>query len=734
MIKFDGDFDYLLLLGIDPAKALGAAAALVEQIKAKKKEWTAQALNPLYQQAARTNLERAREFESLLAEPAALAAYVSHVKQCRVALRAEHEATVGRADRPGLRGPQGVDGRPARTAAEGDQEPRGCRHPCSTRCSRAGRSRSSPPARPTRWSRSSSRSRPRLSTGSSSAEIQNWLKVLAKGSLYELLDLPSTTPPPRLTSQAQLLFTHWSKVLPKTNTSTAWEKTLQASLTYLKDAESKAKYDRGLFNQRIQKLVSTDRPGSRRIDVRDRRGEQPGPDGGPGVRLHRGDRRAMPGGTDGRQQGQRRRKGRRRRPDSRADPLPALRGVERSQAGQVPAVRVVPASQVREPSLHRRARWPSTPRPARTAACRSSAESSTGPCSEWPTPTWRRATTRRRSPSARPRDRSCAGPAVEERLARVSRVRVLAAAARTQAAAQAWTAVRATLKELVKVAPRMTVPGVPTLEKVTQYVAEMIEKLRAIARRRPRARDAARVYLAILRRWSDCEEAFQKLRQLGTRLESERDPRRALQIVGKLLEIRPADPDLKAAALRLEPLAREVEVREAERKAAEREYFSAVRECRPVRGRAGASGDRGCGRPRPSPGRRRRPPPQARRGPARAQPSCGRRPAESTRERAPHRPLPRPSDPLPRLPRGPARTPEPADRIAGAARGPRDPPRREPQGALLAAGRVGQAAHLATSSSGRSPARPPGRSIPRSRRSTRGTPCISATTRSRTAA
>ncbi len=37
-------------------------------------------------------------------------------------------------------------------------------------------------------------------------EIQNWLKVLSKGSLYELLDLPNATPPPRLTSQAQLLF------------------------------------------------------------------------------------------------------------------------------------------------------------------------------------------------------------------------------------------------------------------------------------------------------------------------------------------------------------------------------------------------------------------------------------------------------------------------------------------------------------------------------------------------
>ena len=46
-------------------------------------------------------------------------------------------------------------------------------------------------------------------------EIQNWLKVLAKGSLYELLDLPSTTPPPRLTSQAQLLFATGRRCSPK---------------------------------------------------------------------------------------------------------------------------------------------------------------------------------------------------------------------------------------------------------------------------------------------------------------------------------------------------------------------------------------------------------------------------------------------------------------------------------------------------------------------------------------
>ena len=66
MSTFDLDYDYLQLLGIDPADALRAPTSLAEKIKVKKKEWTAQALNPLYQQAARSHLERSREFEELL--------------------------------------------------------------------------------------------------------------------------------------------------------------------------------------------------------------------------------------------------------------------------------------------------------------------------------------------------------------------------------------------------------------------------------------------------------------------------------------------------------------------------------------------------------------------------------------------------------------------------------------------------------------------------------------------
>ena len=54
---------------------------------------------------------------------------------------------------------------------------------------------------------------------------------------------------------AQLLYQHWSKILPKTNTGNSWEKSLQAATTYLKDEESKARYDRGLFNRHMMLFV-----------------------------------------------------------------------------------------------------------------------------------------------------------------------------------------------------------------------------------------------------------------------------------------------------------------------------------------------------------------------------------------------------------------------------------------------------------------------------------------------
>jgi ribosomal protein L40E len=577
MTKFDDDFDYLLLLGIDPANALGSPGAFAEQIKSRKKEWTAQALNPLYQQAARTSLERAREFESLLAEPAALAAYVNHVKECRVALRAEHESTL-----VGLIA-LAAGARKELTALQRDlllKEVKSEGLPPSlldevlkSRAVAIVAARKSESAEQVKLPLQA----PALDSVVFT-EIQNWLKVLSKGSLYELLDLPTTTPPPRLTSQAQLQFAHWSKVLPKTNTSTAWEKTLQASLTYLKDAESKAKYDRSLFNFRVQKLVS-------RIDL-----------------VLAGSSFAIDEATN------LVRMGVQEFGFTEAiveQCLAARMAFNKVSAGEKAPVVVQVQGQIRcrrcgawngskvskcrecGSSLHRKCENPACTNGLMPVDVKA--------CTECGLPIVRGVKYRTLLQMAdaylqtgshqaalsvcQAAEQILPGPAIEARLARASRVRALASAALDQAAAQAWTAVRATLKELITVAPRITISGVPTLEKVTQFVAETTEKIRAVPPESS-AVDAARVYLSALRRWSDCEEAFRKLRQICTRLESDRDPVRALQVAGKLLELRPADPDLKATAIRLEGLAKEAEFREKERKGAEREYLSAIRESR----------------------------------------------------------------------------------------------------------------------------------------------------------
>src|SRR6516225_1284491 len=94
MTPFDADFDYLYLLGVEPAEIARSAGAVADRLKAKKKEWTAQALNPLYQEDARQKLERAREFEGILLEPAALVVYVNHIQQCRLARRTGQKEAV----------------------------------------------------------------------------------------------------------------------------------------------------------------------------------------------------------------------------------------------------------------------------------------------------------------------------------------------------------------------------------------------------------------------------------------------------------------------------------------------------------------------------------------------------------------------------------------------------------------------------------------------------------------
>src|SRR5688572_3093490 len=93
--RFDPSFDYLQLLGVDASDVsrLGPDD-LDEVIKKKKKEWMGRALNPLYQQEAKSDLERARQFEELRRSPDALAAYLSHHRANRAARRQQDEVEI----------------------------------------------------------------------------------------------------------------------------------------------------------------------------------------------------------------------------------------------------------------------------------------------------------------------------------------------------------------------------------------------------------------------------------------------------------------------------------------------------------------------------------------------------------------------------------------------------------------------------------------------------------------
>jgi hypothetical protein len=574
MTNFDADFDYLDLLGIDPAEALRAPAALVEPIKAKKKEWTAQALNPLYQQSARSNLERARQFEALLGEPAALAAYVGLIRQVRAARRGEHEAALAALIALAVGGGRAIttwqkELIAKEAKAEGIPDALLDEVLADRSIAVAAAARAEKPKLPMRT--------PALDATVLS-EVQNWLKVLGKRSLYELLDLPNASPPERLVAQAKLLFHHWSKVLPKTTTSTAWEKSLQACLTYLKDRDAKARYDGSLFNRRIHRLVS-------RIDL-----ILSGADFGPEEQARLTRLGVQDLGLS----------------EAVVQQCIAARMAEKGLAvGGTAAITVKVKGQVR---CARCGAWNDS-KPLRCRECGSSLQRKCAnpsctagllpvdakACPGCSLPVVRGVQYRTllaladaflESGSHQAAVSVCqraaqilAGPAVEQRLKRSALIRTLIASAKVHAAAKAWEAVVADLKELLPLAPRVALQGVPSLEKIAGFLADLRQKVRAIPADAG-AIKAAKVCLVCLRHWSDFAEAHQRIRAACSRLEAEGELGLASQLAARLLELRPGDEGLAAYIRRLEPEVKRREEQAAERRQAMVEYIRAVRESR----------------------------------------------------------------------------------------------------------------------------------------------------------
>ena len=250
----DQNFDYLALIGLGPADLERLwLPDLQELIKRRKKEWTGQAINPLYQQQARANLERVRQFEQLLQQPEAFQTYVSYLREVLASRRVEQEQELGELISVATCGRK----QPLTTTqrellcreAEERGIPVGFVAELITRLKLEVIPQELETGGPRLPYHQPAMERALLS------QINRSLKVLGKKSFYEALDLPANENLSRIAASARLQYEKWSKSLPKTAECVAWEKSMQACLTYLKDGDSRQRYDRALVNERIDEFL-----------------------------------------------------------------------------------------------------------------------------------------------------------------------------------------------------------------------------------------------------------------------------------------------------------------------------------------------------------------------------------------------------------------------------------------------------------------------------------------------
>lgn len=552
MARLDHSFDYLALLDLQPADvARLGPAALREHLRKKKKELTAKEINPLYQQAARQSKERLLEFEPLLDDADALAAYVQHLRTLRAEQQRRHEEELRRLVGLAAAGKREISPQ-QRQLLEQEARDQGIPVPLLAAVLHdlgiAVRAEPSPTARP---------ALPYLAPALDRVlftEIHNWLRVLGKPTLYALLDLPDAAPPAQLVATAKLLHARWSRVLPKTSECTAWEKTLQACTTYLKDRDGKARYDRALFNQRLDLFV-------RRIDL---------VLAGHGVGEAEQRLLLRLGVQDF------------GLPEKAARDCLLARAAEKGVSLAASPVKVDLQGQIQcrrcfawsDGRVHERCRCcgAALQQACANPGCRRTFPADASVCPHCTLPVARSrqylsllelADLYLERGNVKAAQDACAlaaqvlpGPEVERRQARAGQMRVLLASVQEGAARKAWSKVFPELQQLVALAPRLRQEGVPRLEAVAAHMASARAQLRALAPDEDPVA-AARVCLAWLAQWTDCDEIYQRLRQLCQALEDRQDPRAALQLTRKLLVYRPDDGELAALATRLEATARQ---------------------------------------------------------------------------------------------------------------------------------------------------------------------------------
>ena len=363
------------------------------------------------------------------------------------------------------------------------------------------------------------------------AQISRWLKILDKGSLYELLDLPVRTPAASLVRTAGILYARWSKVLPKTSECVAWEKCLQACMTYLKDQESRSRYNHSLYNQRVDRFLE-------RVDLVLAGGE-----------LGRSEQAFL--GRIGTQEF--------------GLSQPVVEQCVRARAatsgvglGKPVNVSITMNGQVQcrrcyswnQPELRRCYRCGSSLRrkcanPDCGAVLADTAKACeqcglTLPRSRQYAELLRLAQVcldHGRLPGAVDACR-LARQVLDSRrtsdlLARASKIRDLLVSLKTAAANRAWTRAMEALRELATLAPHLDPPGVPSLEELTERAQRFRQRLDSLPDD-VNSQRAARFYVACLADWTDSEEAYHRARQICYNLEEGRSYRAALTLTPQI--------------------------------------------------------------------------------------------------------------------------------------------------------------------------------------------------------
>lgn len=475
-VLFDESFDYLGLLDVNAAQARRSGiAGLQDLLKQKRKEWTSQAINPLYQQQARANLERGKQLDALLREPAAAAAWLQFAEQRHneerrrkqsdflplVAFAAAGTSTITTAQLELLGKAAAARGLSEAAVDELLQEQK--ISVVAANVSAAG------PTIPYRK---------HPMDPSLFAQVQSQLSILGKLSFYELLDLPQATPPARIAAVAHPLHARWSRILPKTAEVTAWEKSLQSCLTYLGSDDQKQKYDQALYNARVDRFLE-------QVDLQLARGE---------VTRETWTQLVTIGverfGLDA----------------AAAEQCVKARAVTRGVSpGANISVTVQTAGQILCSRCFRYSNPRSTgcqhcgaslKKNCRHPKCQTVLATDAKVCPNCKLPAargavfhalWQLAEAMLDSGAARQAldaitalERIVPSPELKEMTRRAARIRTLTADVREAASEKRWMAVRERLPELLSIAPKLSQPGIPTIEDVSRFITQARERLQRL--------------------------------------------------------------------------------------------------------------------------------------------------------------------------------------------------------------------------------------------------------------